>query len=64
MAVIGIAETEARFRYRTGYVDPAMIQQVLGGKSLPYVAGGLFNDSRLFNASQTFVQAKDHPLAN
>lgn len=58
----GMAGTEAGFRYRMAYVDPAMIQQVLGGESLPYVAGGLSNDSRLYHASQPFVQAMDHPL--
>ncbi len=58
----GMAGTEAGFRYRMAYVDPAMIQQVLGGESLPYVAGGLSNDLRLYNASQPFMQALDHPL--
>lgn len=58
----GMAGTEAGFRYRMAYVDPALIQQVLGGESLPYVPGGLSDDLRLYNASQPFVQAMDHPL--
>lgn len=58
----GMAGTEAGFRYRMAYVDPALIQQVLGGVSLPYVPGGLSDDLRLYNASQPFVQAMDHPL--
>lgn len=58
----GMAGTEAGFRYRMAYVDPALIQQVLGGEPLPYIAGGLSNDPRLYQASETFVQAMDHPL--
>lgn len=58
----GMAGTEAGFRYRMAYVDPGLIQQVLGGESLPYVPGGLSDDLRLYNASQPFVQAMDHPL--
>lgn len=58
----GMAGTEAGFRYRMAYVDPALIQHVLGGESLPYVPGGLSDDVRLYNASQAFVQAMDHPL--
>ncbi|MCK1791089.1 AraC family transcriptional regulator [Pseudomonas violetae] len=58
----GMAGTEAGFRYRMAYVDPALIQQVLGGEPLPYIGGGLSNDSRLYRASEPFVQAMDHPL--
>lgn len=58
----GMAGTEAGFRYRMAYVDPALIQQVLGGEPLPYIVGGLSNDIRLYQASESFVQAMDHPL--
>jgi AraC-like DNA-binding protein len=58
----GMAGTEAGFRYRMAYVDPALIQQVLGGEPLPYIAGGLSSDPRLYQASQPFVQAMDYPL--
>lgn len=58
----GMAGTEAGFRYRMAYVDPALIQQVLGGEPLPYIVGGLSNDPRLYQASESFVQAMDHPL--
>jgi AraC-like DNA-binding protein len=58
----GMAGTEAGFRYRMAYVDPALIQQVLGGEPLPYIVGGLSNDPRLYRASESFVQAMDHPL--
>lgn len=58
----GMAGTEAGFRYRMAYVDPALIQRVLGGEPLPYVADGVSSDPRLYRASQPFVQAMDHPL--
>lgn len=58
----GMAGTEAGFRYRMAYVDPALIQQVLGGEPLPYITGGLSHDPRLYQASEAFVQAMDHPL--
>ncbi len=58
----GMAGSEAGFRYRMAYVDPALIQQVLGGEPLPFIAGGLSNDPRLYQASESFVQAMDHPL--
>lgn len=58
----GMAGTDAGFRYRMAYIDPAMIQNILGGEPLPFITGGLSNDPRLFHASETFVQAVDHPL--
>ncbi|WAH56870.1 AraC family transcriptional regulator [Pseudomonas silvicola] len=58
----GMAGTEAGFRYRMAYVDPALIQQVLGGEPLPYIAGGLSSDLRLYRATEAFVQAMDHSL--
>lgn len=58
----GIAGTQAGFRYRMAYVDPALIQRILGGEPLPYIAGGLSNDLRLYQAAQPFVQAIEYPL--
>ncbi|WP_448646897.1 AraC family transcriptional regulator [Pseudomonas mohnii] len=58
----GMAGTDAGFRYRMAYIDPASIQNVLGGEPLPFIACGLSNDPRLYHASQAFVQAVDHPL--
>lgn len=58
----GMAGTEAGFRYRMAYIDPALIQAALGGQPLPFVPGGLSSDPRLFHASEPFVQAVDHPL--
>lgn len=58
----GMAGSDAGFHYRMAYVDPALIQQVLGGEPLPYISGGLSRDPRLFRASETLVQAMDQAL--
>lgn len=58
----GMAGTEAGFRYRMIYVEPELIQQVLGGRPLPFISGGLSTDARLFHATETFMQAMDCPL--
>ncbi|KEY87847.1 MAG: AraC family transcriptional regulator [Pseudomonas capeferrum] len=58
----GMAGTDAGFRYRMAYIDPALIQNVLSGEPLPFIAGGLTSDPRLYRASEAFVQALDHPL--
>lgn len=57
-----MAGTEAGSRYRVAYVDPALIQQVLGGEPLPFIVGGLSSHPRLYRASESFMQAMDHPL--
>lgn len=59
----GMAGTDAGFRYRMAYIDPALIQQVLGGEPLPYIEGGLSSDPRLYQAAEPFVQAIDYSLA-
>jgi len=51
----GHAGTEDGFRYRMFYLQPAMIQQVLGGKPLPFIKGGASNDPRLFRATQALL---------
>ncbi|MFP3994963.1 AraC family transcriptional regulator [Pseudomonas capeferrum] len=58
----GMAGTDAGFRYRMAYIDPALIQNVISGEPLPFIAGGLTRDPRLYRASEAFVQALDHPL--
>lgn len=58
----GMAGTDAGFRYRMAYIDPSLIQNVLGGEPLPFIAGGLSTDPRLYRACEAFVQAVDHPL--
>lgn len=58
----GMAGTDIGFRYRMAYIDPSLIQNALGGEPLPFIAGGLSSDPRLYHASEAFVQALDHPL--
>jgi len=56
----GMAGTDEGFRYRMLYIDPVLIQQVLGGRPLPFIAGGLSDDIRLRHASESFLQTMDH----
>ena len=58
----GEAGSQEGFRYRMLYVEPALIQQALGGRPLPFVRGGLSDDPRLIAASRTLLQAMDTPL--
>lgn len=51
----GKAGTEAGFRYRMVYIEPALIQQVLGGKPLPFIEGGLSDDPRLHRATRALL---------
>ncbi|MCZ3019031.1 AraC family ligand binding domain-containing protein, partial [Acinetobacter baumannii] len=58
----GWARSDEGFKYRMIYVEPAQIQQVLGGKPLPFIHNGLSNDPWLHRACQAFVQQLDCPL--
>ncbi|MFC6478409.1 AraC family transcriptional regulator [Pseudomonas asuensis] len=58
----GEAGTEAGFRYRMIYVEPVVIQQILGGKPLPFIPTGLSTDPRLGLVLETFMQSIDAPL--
>lgn len=46
----GRAGDDAAFRYRTAYIAPARIQEILGGRPLPFLAGGVSSDLRLKHA--------------
>ena len=46
----GQAGTDIGMRYRVGYIDPAQIQAVLGGKALPFIENGISDDPRLYKA--------------
>ncbi|MFL9922721.1 AraC family transcriptional regulator [Herbaspirillum lusitanum] len=59
----GRASTDEGIRYRMVYIQPALLQQALGGSALPFVADGLSTDPRLFAASQTLLRGMQHPLA-
>lgn len=58
----GEAGTDSGFHYRMMYIEPALIQQVLGGRPLPFIKGGLSTDPRLFAATQVLLRSLDHPL--
>lgn len=51
------------FRYRTVYIRPAEIQDVLGGRTLPFIAGGLSNDPALGEAITALLADYDRPLS-
>jgi AraC-like DNA-binding protein len=52
----GQAGTAEGFRYRMVYVEPALFQQVLGGRGLPFLEGGVTTDPRLAAATETLLQ--------
>ncbi|WLH69189.1 AraC family transcriptional regulator [Pseudomonas sp. FP2309] len=58
----GHAGSEEGFKYRMIYVEPALIQQILGGKPLPFIPAGLSTDPRLFRASEVLLQSLDCPI--
>lgn len=43
----GHAGSDAGFRYRMLYVPPTVFQDMLGGRPLPFIAGGITRDRRL-----------------
>ncbi len=58
----GEAGTESGFQYRMMYIEPALIQQMLGGQALPFIKTGLSNDPRLFAATGALLHSLDCPL--
>jgi AraC-like DNA-binding protein len=58
----GRAGDERAFQYRTAYVAPADIQSVLGGRALPFVAGGVSSDPRLYRAVCALLDDYERPL--
>jgi AraC-like DNA-binding protein len=58
----GQAGTEDGFQYRMLYVEPAMIQQILGGKPLPYIKNGISLDPRLYAATHALLSSMDYPM--
>jgi len=53
----GEAGTFDGFHYRMIYIEPALIQKILGGKPLPYIPGGISTDPRLCSASAPLLKA-------
>ncbi|MFZ3184620.1 MAG: AraC family transcriptional regulator [Pseudomonas sp.] len=55
----GQAGSEDGFHYRMIYIEPALIQQVLGGKPLPFIKDGISTDPRLHAATSVLLQSMD-----
>ena len=58
----GEAGTDAGFHYRMIYVEPALIQHILGGRALPFIQHGMSSDPRLYAASEVLLRPVDAPL--
>lgn len=58
----GQAGTDVGMHYRVGYIDPAQIQSVLGGKSLPFFENGISSDPRLYQAVLGLLSEMDHDI--
>lgn len=58
----GRAGNDAVFRYRTLYIAPAQIQDILGGRALPFIEGGVSSDLRLRLAISALLTDYDRQL--
>jgi len=58
----GHAGTQAGFRYRALAVEPCVIQQMLGGKVLPFLEGGTSTDQRLLQGLTPLLMDYERPL--
>lgn len=58
----GEAGTTEGFLYRMLYIDPALVQKILGGKPLPFIPGGISSDPRLFAATESLLKAPEEPV--
>ncbi|HHG8775522.1 TPA: AraC family transcriptional regulator [Raoultella planticola] len=58
----GEAGTTEGFQYRMIYIEPALIQKVLGGKPLPFIPCGISSDTRLFAAAGALLQAPEDAI--
>ena len=52
----GQAGTDEGFHYRMIYVDPALIQEVLGGQRLPFVESGTSDNVRLLSSARALLE--------
>ncbi|MCS4505880.1 AraC family transcriptional regulator [Arhodomonas aquaeolei] len=57
----GHAGSEGGFRYRMIYIPPAIIQDMLGGRALPYIPGGITRDRRLGACVARLLRHVDNP---
>lgn len=58
----GQAGTDEGMRYRALYVEPHIIQRILGGKALPFLEGGICTDRRLARVVAPMLNDFDRPL--
>lgn len=58
----GRAGTESGFRYRVIYLEPSVIQDALGWKSLPFIEGGISSDPRLYAATGRLIANYEEAL--
>ena len=58
----GQAGTDEGFQYRMIYVEPSFFQDVLGGRALPFLEGGVTADPRLAAATTTLLQHVGYTL--
>lgn len=58
----GQAGTDEGFQYRMIYVEPSFFQDVLGGRALPFLEGGVTADPRLAAATATLLQHVGYTL--
>ncbi|WP_310312495.1 AraC family transcriptional regulator [Paraburkholderia terricola] len=58
----GQAGTGESFHYRMVYIEPALFQDVLGGRALPFIEGGVTTDVRLSMATETLLQQPSHRI--
>ena len=58
----GRAATKTGFRYRGISIDPAALQMALGGRPLPFIAGGVTGDRRLIDVISPLLTDMETPL--
>ncbi|AFM33472.1 MULTISPECIES: AraC family transcriptional regulator [Stutzerimonas] len=58
----GEAGSEAGFRYRIIYIQPAMLQGPLGGQPLPFINDGISRDPRLRRVVWALLSCLDNPI--
>ena len=58
----GCAGSEAGFRYRGVYVPPSLVQDIVKGAPLPFLAAGITRDPRLAAAADVLLNTLDADL--
>ena len=58
----GQAGTCEGFRYRMIYVEPVLFQDVLGGRALPFLEGGVTADPRIAATTEALLQHVGHTI--